>query len=222
MSNSLDANPTEALASATAARYQALSPAAVASLSVAPFSILTALWWPLAIIPLTGIALGWHAQRYIRRTPDEWTGLKLARAGIAVSAVLWVLGYGWLIFAHSSEVPYGYQWVTYEMLQPDPNTPTQPIPQTALDMQDRKVFIQGYMQPRRRQTGIKEFILCPSNGECSFCIPNPKRTEMIRVVLQGDMETFYTTHQIGVAGRLRVDVNDPSGVPYSLDAEKLQ
>jgi len=222
MSASPQTNPTEALAPATAARYQALSPAAVASLSLAPFSILTALWWPLAIIPLTGIALGWHAQRYIRKTPDEWTGLELARAGIAVSAALWALGCGWLIFAHSSEVPYGYQRVTYEMLQPDPNTPTQPIPQTALDMQDSKVFIQGYMQPRRRQTGIKEFILCPSNGECSFCIPNPKRTEMIRVVLQGDMETFYTTHQIGVAGRLRVDANDPSGVPYSLDAEKLQ
>jgi hypothetical protein len=189
---------------------------------LAPFSILTALWWPLAIIPLTGIALGWHAQRYIRKTPDEWTGLKLARAGIAVSAVLWALGCGWQIIDRTREVPYGYQRVTYEMLQPDPNTPTQPIPQTALDMQDRKVFIQGYMQPRRRQTGIKEFILCPTNGECPFCTPNPQRTEMIRVVLQGDMETFYTTHQIGVAGRLRVDANDPSGVPYSLDADMLR
>ena len=133
-----------------------------------------------------------------------------------------MLGYGWLIFAGSSEVPYGYQRVSYEMLQPDPNTPTQPIPQAALDMQDRKIFVQGYMQPRRRQTGIKDFILCPTNGECSFCIPNPKRTEMIRVVLQGDMNTNYTTKQIGVAGRLCVDVNDPSGVAYSLDADMLR
>ena len=87
-------------------------------------------------------------------------------------------------------------------------------------MQDKKVYIKGYMQPRRQQTGIKEFILCPSNGDCQFCIPNPKRTEMMRVILPGDMETYYTTHLIGVAGRLRVDPDDLSGIPYALEAER--
>ena len=112
----------------------------------------------------------------------------------------------WLIFAGVSEVPYGYQRISYETLQPDPSKPTEPIPQTAIDMQDRKVYIKGYMQSRRTLTGIKEFILCPTNGECPFCTPNPKRTEMIRVILQGDLEATYTTHLIGVAGRFRVDL----------------
>jgi hypothetical protein len=112
--------------------------------------------------------------------------------------------------------------VSYETLQPDPAKPTEPIPQTAIDMQDRKVYIKGYMQPRRQQTGIKDFILCPTNGECPFCTPNPKRTEMIRVTLQGDLETTYTTHPISVAGRFRVDPDDPSGIPYGLDAEILR
>ena len=78
------------------------------------------------------------------------------------------------------------------------------------------------MQPRRQQTGIKEFILCPTNGECPFCNPNPKRTEMIRVVLQGDLETVYTTHPIGVGGRFQVDPGSPSGIPYSLEADYLR
>ena len=112
--------------------------------------------------------------------------------------------------------------VSYEMLQPDPNSPAEPIPQSALDMQDKRVFIKGYMKPVRRQTGIKEFTLCPSNGECPFCIPNPKRTEMIRVILQGDLETVYTAHLIGVGGRFQVDASSPSGIPYSLETDYLR
>ena len=154
---------------------------------------------------MVGIGLGWRAVQRIRRAPDEWTGLGLARLGIGLSAGFWLVGYGWLFFARVSEVPYGYERVGYEALQPDPNTPTMPIPQTALDMQDKRVFVKGYMKPLRRQTGIKEFTLCPSNGECPFCTPNPKPTEMIRIVLQGDLETVFTTHVVGVGGRFQVD-----------------
>jgi hypothetical protein len=203
-------------------RYRALCPSAVASIVVGALSILSAVHWSLAIVPLAGIGLGWRAVQRIRRAPDEWTGLGLARLGIGLSAGLWIIGYGWLIFARTSEVPYGYERVSYEMLQPDPNAPAEPIPQSALDMQDKRVFIKGYMKPVRRQTGIKEFTLCPTNGECPFCIPNPKRTEMIRVVLQGDLETIYTTHLVGVGGRFQVDASSPSGVPYSLDADFLR
>ena len=178
-----------------------------------------AAWLFLAAIPLAGIVLGWRALKKIRKSPDEWTGLEVAWLGIGLSLALWVLGSCWVLFSTASEVPYGYQWVSYDALQPDPSRPTEPIPQTALDMQDRKVYIKGFMQPCRRQTGIKDFVLCPTNGECPFCTPNPKPTEKIRVTLQGDLETSFTTHQIGVAGRFRVDLDNPSGIPYGLDAE---
>ncbi len=213
---------TTSVTAPQAVRYRALCPAAVASIAVGALSILTAFHWSLALVPLAGIGLGWRAVRRIRQASDEWTGLGLARLGIGLSLVLWAVGYGWLAFAHTSEVPYGYERVTYEMLQPDPNAPAEPIPQSALDMQDKRVFIKGYMQPRRQQTGIKEFILCPRNGECPFCIPNPKRTEMVRVVLQGDLETIYTTHLIGVGGRFQVDAASPGGVPYSLETDYLR
>jgi len=205
-----------------AARYRALNPLAVTCTVLGVLSIVTALHWALAVVPLAGIVVGWLAWKQICRAPDEWIGSTLTQVGIGLSAAFWLFGYGWLIFARASEVPFGYQRITYEMLQPDPAKPTEPIPQTALDMQDRKVYIQGYMQPRRTQTGIKEFILCPTNGECPFCIPNPKRTEMVRVVLQGDMETVYTTHPVAAAGRFRVDLNDPSGIPYGLEVDYLR
>jgi hypothetical protein len=205
-----------------AVHYRALCPSAIASIVVGVLSILTMFHWSLALVPLVGIGLGWRALQRIRLAPNEWTGLGLARLGIGLSVGLWVVGYGWLVFARVREVPYGYEPVSYEMLQPDPNAPAEPIPQSALDMQDKRVYIKGYMKPVRRQTGIKEFTLCPSNGECPFCIPNPKRTEMIRVILQGDLETVYTTHLIGVGGRFQVDADSPSGVPYSLDANYLR
>jgi hypothetical protein len=221
MSQPLETN-SASVTSRPAVHYRAICPAAVGSIVVGALSILTVFSWFLAIVPLMGIGLGWRAMRRIRRAPEECTGFGVARLGIGLSVGLWIVGYGWLIFARTSEVPFGYQRVTYEMLQPDPNAPADPIPQSALDLQDKKVFVKGYMQPRRQQTGIKEFILCPSNGECPFCTPNPKRTEMIRVVLQGDLETIYTTHLIGVGGRFQVDPADPSGVPYSLEANYIR
>jgi uncharacterized membrane protein YphA (DoxX/SURF4 family) len=224
----LEVNSTRPRPAKPAVRYRALSPLAVASVVLGGLSILTAFgstpsaWLLLAVIPLAGIILGWRAARKIRNAPDEWTGLELARLGIGLSVGLWLAGCGYRVFCAKSEVPYGYTRITYEMLQPDPQKPTEPIPQSALDMQDKKVFMQGFMQPGRRQTGIKDFILCPTNGECPFCTQNPKRTEKVRIVLEGDLETTYTTHLVRVAGRFRVNLDDPGGVPYGLDADYIR
>jgi hypothetical protein len=220
MSLPLELTSTRPRPAKPAVRYQALSPLAIASVVLGVLSIATMLSWYLAVIPLMGIVLGWQAERRIRRAPDEWTGLQLARIGMGLSAALWAVGYGWLIFAKESEVPYGYTRIMYEMLQPDPLKPAEPIPQSALDMKDKKVFMQGYMQPGRRQTGIREFILCPTNGECPFCTPNPRRTEKVRIKLMGDLETVYTTHLVSVAGRFQVNQDDPGGVPYGLEVDE--
>lgn len=204
------------------ARYRAVDPLAVLSVIVGGLSSVTFLNWWLGLIPLSGILLGLRAWRRIVDTPDVLTGLRLAKLGVWLSAAMWLAGYAWLTFAEVSEIPFGYQLIKYETLQSDPNQPTMPIPQTALDMQDRKVFVQGFMQPRRQQTHIKEFILCPTQGSCAFCTPDPKPTEMIRVILVGDLETNYTTHQVGAAGRFRVEPDDPSGIPYAVEAEILR
>ncbi len=224
----LELSSTKPRPAQPAARYRALSPLAVASVALGMLSVLMffgstlASWLLLAAIPLAGMIVGWRAARKIRNAPDEWTGLELARLGVGLSLGLWLVGCGYQVFRAKSEVPFGYTKISYDTLQPDPLKPTQPVPQSALDMQDKKVFVQGYMRPGRRQTGIKEFILCPNNGECPFCTPQPKRTEMVRIVLEGDMEATYTTHLVSVAGRFRVNQDDPNGVPYGLDADYLR
>jgi hypothetical protein len=205
--------------------YRAMCLWAVMSVVAGALSIpILVFWfsWFWAVVPLTGIGLGWRALGQIRQAPNEWTGLRLAQFGIGLSLGLWVVGYGWLVLAGVRDVPYGYELIAYDKLQPDPNAPADPIPQSALDLQDKRVFLKGFMRPGRRQTGIREFVLVPVNGECPFCIPNPKQTEMVRIVLQGDLETIYTTHQIGVGGRFQVDPADPSRIPYCVDADYIR
>lgn len=202
--------------------YRALCPMAVVGFVFGALSLVAILHWTLVLVPLLGIALSWRAIRRIQETPTELTGLGVARLGLGLAIGLGAIACGWLIFVRTSEKPYGYEWITYDTLQPDPGNPSEVIPQTALDMQDKRVYVKGFMQARRQQTGIKEFILCPTVGDCPFCIQNPKITEKMRIVLQGDLETSYTTHQIGVGGRFQVDPQDPSGIPYTLEADYIR
>jgi hypothetical protein len=219
MSFAFDSNSTSRPQPAT--RYRALNPLAVTSTVLGALSIVTMLHWALAVVPLAGIVTGWIAWKQIRKAPDEWIGATLVQVGIGLSAALWLLGYLCIYVRSCEKIPYGYESITYAMLQPDPMKPTEPIPQTAIDMNDKKVYMEGYMQSRRTLTGIKEFILCPTNGDCPFCTPSPRPTEKVRIVLQGDLEATYTTHLIGVAGRFKIDPNDANGIPYVLEADYL-
>ena len=202
-------------------RYRAVSTSAVASLVCGVLSISTVFNWFLALIPAAGIVLGRFALGRIRATPEELTGRGLALWGLGLSVGFWVLGYGWLTLKRVSEVPPGYEQVHYEDLQPGPG---ERIPPKAYELQQKEkgVFIKGYMQAGRQQARLKTFILCPSIAGCPFCTPKPKPTEMIRVELEGDLEADYTVHEVGVAGRLRVDPGAPDGVPYRLDANYLK
>ena len=219
MSFAFDSNLTSPPTPAT--RYRALNPLAVTCTVLGALSIVTMLHWALAVVPLAGIVIGWVAWKQIRKAPDEWIGATLVQVGVVLSVALWLLGYVCIYVRACEKIPYGYALITYAKLQPDPMKPTEPIPQTAIDMDDKKVYMEGYMQSRRTLTGIKEFILCPTNGDCPFCTPSPRPTEKVRVVLQGDLEATYTTHLIGVAGHFRIDRNDTGGIPYVLDADYL-
>jgi uncharacterized membrane protein len=195
--------------------YQAIDPLAVMSAVFGGLSILTMFSWWLAPIPLAGILLGWLALGRIRSAPNERTGRRLAQTGMILAALLWLFGCAWLIFVQVSEVPFGYQPITFEKLQPGPG---ELVPELARDMDDKKVFIKGYMRSGRKLAGIRDFVLYPNNGDCPFCTPNPKPTEKVRIALQGDLDTAFTTHEIGVAGRFRVDPSNP--IPYCLEVDQ--
>lgn len=197
-------------------RYRTFSGLAAASLVLGVLSLVTPFHWSLGIIPAAGIVLGCLALWRISKAPEELTGGGVALTGIGLSMALWVASCAWMIFRSLEEVPYGYQEVRYEDLQPEAS---EQIPQAAFELQDQRVFIRGYMMPGRRQTRLKRFILCPAVPGCKVCPSNPKPTEMIFVTLSSDMEAQYTTHLRRVGGKFLIDPAAPGGMPYQMEVD---
>ena len=139
--------------------------------------------------------------------------------GLAV--VFALFGCGWKLWAEGYGTPWGYQVITYEDLQPDPKSPREKVPPAAEELNEKQVFIKGYMAPTRQQIRLKRFIICPTIGDCKFCNAGLARTKMVRVELTSDLVTDYTTRLVGVGGILKVDPKDPAGIPYSISVERL-
>jgi hypothetical protein len=212
------------------ARYRAVSPWAVVSVALGVFSSLLILGWVFLAVPLAGLAAGWLALRQIRRMRGEMIGMTLAQVGMALSVVFGLAGAAYQQFV-VRQVPYGYQELTFEDLQPDPRNPQEFVPPAVLKLQptsgqDKKVFIKGYMYPGRRAHDIREFILVPTVGHCSFCFWNIRSTELVRVTCTSDLSVNFRSTEIGIGGRLHVDeeaAKKPLGeVPYLLEADYIQ
>lgn len=205
--------------------YRDLNRWAVASLVLGVLSVASALGWVFFFIPAAGVAAGWKALRQFRRLSEVQTGVALAYLGIAASLLFGLIGAVVLHFV-VRDVPSGYKEISFADLQPESG---EIVPRYAMDLQptmsrDQRVFIKGFIYPGRQTRGIKEFVLVPTIGHCSFCIPQIRATELIRVKLEGDLTVDFRTWEVGVGGRLRVNVNAISQgqPPYSLDADYIK
>lgn len=212
------------LAQGPAERYRSVSAWAVGSLICGVLSALTAFGWVLALIPMLGIFLGLGALHRIDRAPDELTGVRVAKAGMVLSAVFWVLGYGCLTYLFFADTPPGYHRITYALLQPDPADKTHQPPPAARELEGKRVFVKGYMTPGRQNTGFSEFILVPVDNTCTYCMPNPKETELIQVKLIHGEKGRFTNRLIGVGGEFHIRSKDDEekGLLYQIRADYLR
>ena len=205
--------------------YRSLSKAAVVSLILALLSITVVLFPPLLILPLAGMLMGFTALANIRRFPKELTGEGLAKAGIAMSAMFFFMGGAGHTYVYLTEVPDGYQRVTWPVLQPTKERPDLPVSPEALELDGKQVFIKGYVHPAVEGMGpIRKFVLVPDMGTCCFG-GQPKLTDMIEVTLMNDTIRYNTQRQ-KLGGSLNVDtrkkpVSGLDGVYYTLQADYL-
>ena len=204
------------------AEYRAVNPWAVASALLGVLSVTAALHRFFIFIPLAGVIVGWSALRQLRQFGDAQTGVMLARIGIGASMFF---GLGGMIFLHfvMSDVPYGYKEIAFEDLQPNPG---EAVSRYALELQptmrdDRRVFIRGFIYPGRQTQDIKDFVLVPTLGHCSFCFTQLRPTDFVRVKLASDLTVDYRSTEIAVGGRLHVDQLSPQA-PYALEADHVQ
>ena len=207
-------------------QYRSLNALAVVSLVAGLLSVLTFLDWTLAAIPITGIVAGVLALRRIHSAPDAYTGELLALIGTLLCGALWAGGWSTLAYVHATEVPPGYERISYDELQIDPSRPDLLPPERAAELNGKKVFIKGFVyQPTGGQTsGLKRFILVRDKGQCCFG-GNPNITDMIEVKLQGDLEADFNMQPRKLAGTFRIgpgqSMHGLAGALYHLDADHL-
>jgi hypothetical protein len=206
-------------------QYRALSTAAVASLIVGLMSCLALLDWLLLAVPLIGIVLASLAYVKVKRHRDELSGKGLARAGLALSAVFLVTGTTRLSYVYVTEVPTGYERVSYADLQPDPAEAGQKVPPGALELEGKRIFIKGYIYPGREKDGIRQFLLVRDQGDCCFG-GNPRITDRIQVTLVDPLRLRYQPRLHKVGGTFHVEPSTAIGaggaVFYHLKADYLE
>ena len=206
--------------------YRAVSTPAVASLALGVLSVLAMLDWWLAIVPIAGAILGIYALRVIGRSPEEYTGKRFAVLGIALSAVLLVVGLSYQSYVYATEVPPGYERISYEILQPEPESGL-PVPAAIRDLDGKDVFIKGYVYPGEQQHGITRFMLVRDQGDCCFG-GTPKETDRILVTLKDPRGFTFSEKRFKVAGRFRFEpMPAPAGMSsggifYHLDGAELR
>ena len=209
-------------------QYRALSMAAVAAIVLAIMS-LPALFLPsLLILPGIGMVVGLYAVATLKSRQSEFVGFKLALSGLLACLAIFLGGGGYAVYDYSTEVPDGYQRISFKQLQPDKlKTPQLPIPPEAVDLDGKRVFVAGYVHPGLdRRSGIKQFVLVPDMKTCCFG-GQPELTDMIEVTLKDPLRIDYSYARRRLAGVLRVSpfkkpISGLDGVYYQLEAEYVR
>lgn len=208
------------------APYRTVSRAAVFSLILGLAGIASLLSPWMIVIPISGLICGAVALANIKRYPLELSGAGLAKTGLAVSAMLGIVAPAYHTYVYFTEVPDGYERVSFWILSTKSYEPDYPT-KDALDLNGKPIFIKGYIHPTSISSSkAKKFILIPDLGTCCFG-GQPRLTDMIEVTLTGDQTVKPSLRQIKLAGVLKVDtslkpVKELQGVFYQLKADYLQ
>ena len=211
--------------------FRSVSRAAIASI-VLMFLGISGYFVPAMLgLLLFGMAAGLLGYISAIRYPKEISGTKLGLVGLVGCLLLFVGFTSFHVYVYNTEVPEGYERVTWANLQPSgaEKKARMPIPQLALDMSGKKVFMKGYvMQPNGgRKTDLKEFILVRDIGSCCFGDASPKPTHIVKVDLPKGTTVDWSMRVRSLTGTLHVDSRQrrtnhvSTGVFYQLEADQV-
>lgn len=211
------------------APYRALSRSAVVSLVLAFISVLGYLFEPMLVVAAAGLVMGLIALQAIRRYPKEYTGREVAVIGTVLSGAIFVTGIGLHTFIYLTEVPEGYERISFSQLQPDLiNEPDRPIPSAALELNGKKIFVKGYTHKFMQSLGkVDHFVLVPDMGECCFGDKATKPTHMIEVkITDPRYRVQYALRRIKPMGTFHAseyptDQFGLGGIYYHMEADKV-
>ncbi|MGI9516243.1 MAG: DUF3299 domain-containing protein [Pirellulaceae bacterium] len=204
--------------------YRSLSKAAVGGTIFAFLGLGYLLATPLILLPVIGLGLSWIGVTNVRRFPEELVGRKLAKIGLVLSILLLAGGTAWHTYVYMTEVPEGYERISFRMLKPDRKSQL-PYSPNAEELDGTKVFLKGYVRPGTHRTNLRDFILVGDFGSCCFG-GNPEITDVVAISIQGEERVNYSLRVRKIAGTFRLNrraaPTDEKEVPkvyYQIDAE---
>jgi hypothetical protein len=168
---------------------------------------------------LTGLVCLWQ----IRRSQDELGGRVVASIGLALCITFLVSGGALHSYIYATEVPEGYQRVSFNSLAKEMPKMTEEglqFPPEVAELDGKPIFIKGYMFPTQQLTGKTEFVLVKDTGQCCFG-GNPKLSDMVVVKFKDGMTVDHKEQTlVSVAGTFHAGIRVQSGeltAIYSLD-----
>jgi len=223
----LDSNPLDDTLSEDF-QYRPLSTAAIASVVFGMVSAVTFLagnnslqtCLMLCPIPVIGLICGVVALKSIRELPDQLSGFSAAVAGTVMSAIGLIGGLSYASYIHATEVPPGYQRLSFHVLRPDEvaRRGNESVPRDVQALDAQPIFIKGYMRPATHVSkggtpvsrNVSRFLLVRDSNECCFGdISTVKYYDKMLVQLTDGLTTDYSSGMFRVAGKLRIIPADP-------------
>ena len=185
--------------------YRAMSSTAISSIVFAVLGLLAgSFFWPGLGLCGIGIVVALIGYRQIRRYPEEFDGLRVALVGLAINALILVVGAGLHTYIYLTEVPEGYTRVQfYELQQADAVQIDGPT-ERAVEIDGESVFLKGYIHPSSGSGLLKRFILVPDLGTCCFG-GQPKSSDMIEIVLGSGQTTKAGLTKKKLAGKFMLN-----------------
>lgn len=184
--------------------YKSISKAALASITFAILGLTAYLAQPFVFFPTIGLVFGLLALVNFRRFPEELTGQIAGKIGLVLSLVVLVTSVGYHSYIYATEVPEGYQRISFSDLRPNPKTPSIPFSEKSMEFDGKKVFVKGYVRPGAKKRKLKEFILVGDFGTCCFG-GNPKITDVVAVTIIGDDTVDYGYSLRRIAGTFHLN-----------------
>ena len=162
--------------------YRAVSRSAIASFALFVFAMLGLIppFEAMLALAILGVAFSYLAIRSIRRYPNEFSGVGLAKFSLIANGLLLAAGIAMHSYIYLTEVPPGHVRVPFSKLkfEAEPDRPTE----MAFEIDGKDVFIKGYIHPSSGGGMLRQFVLVGDLGTCCFG-GQPKSSEMIEVTL---------------------------------------
>ena len=131
-------------------------------------------------LALLGVVFAIFSMRSIRKYPNEFSGIGLAKFSLIANLLVLIGGAGMHTYIYITEVPPGHIRVPFSQLkfEAEPDQPTE----WAFEIDGKDVFIKGYIHPSSGGGMLRQFVLVGDLGTCCFG-GQPKSSEMIEVTL---------------------------------------